>query len=138
MSTRKTMTGRTVLVLVLAAFALASLLCGCGGENADVSIVGKWKLVESSGGITGGGRNPLPDMTVEFTEDGKVTWYEDSEPVWASSYSAGIGKTIFSLDPVPVVQLGDGFVYAYSLPDSDTLWLTMNAYDGYSDKYQRL
>ena len=132
------MTKRALLAFAIVVFGLASLSSRCGGENADVSIVGKWKLVESSGGITGGGRNPLPDMTLEFTKDGKVTWYEDGEPIWASSYSTGIEKTIFSLDPVPIVQLGDGFVYAYSLPDSDTLWLIMNAYDGFCDKYQSL
>jgi hypothetical protein len=110
-------------------------LSGCGSEE---TIVGKWKLVGSSGGITGGGRIPIPHMTVEFTNDGKVTWYEDGEPIWVSWYSTGVEKTIFSLDPLPVIQLSDGFVYAYSFPDSDTLVLSEDAYDGFTDTYRRI
>jgi hypothetical protein len=141
MSRGKAMTRRLVLALAIVAFGFASLLSGCESDsvsNFDVSPVGKWKLVASSGGITGGGRSPLPDMTIEFTEDGKVTWYEDGEPVWASSYSTGIEKTIFSLDPVPVIQLSDGFLYAYSFPDSETLVLSMDAYDGFQDVFRRI
>jgi len=135
MSMRKTMTRRALLALAIVAFVLASLLSGCASEN---TIVGKWKLVESSGGITGGGRSPLPDMTVEFTKDDKVTWYEDGEPIWASSYSTGIEKTVFSLDPAPVIYLNDEPFYAYSLPDKNTLVLSENACDGFSDEYHRV
>ncbi|MBN2098905.1 MAG: hypothetical protein JW753_04830 [Dehalococcoidia bacterium] len=132
---------RLILAIVLVAIAFASMAAGCRSENAsnaDVSIVGKWKLVASSGGITGRGRIPFPDLTVEFTKDGKATWYQDGEPMWASSYSTSIEKTILSVDPVPIVKMSDGFVYAYSFPDNDTLLLTENAYDGFSDKYQRV
>jgi hypothetical protein len=129
------MTRRTVLALAMVIFGLSSLMSGCASEE---TIVGKWKLVESSGGITGGGRIPLPDMTVEFTKDGRVIWYEDNEPAYSSTYSTGIDKTIFSTDPLPVIYLSDGLSYAYSFPDNDTLVLSMDAYDGYQDEFRRL
>ncbi len=63
--------------------------------------------------------------------------YEDGELVYSASYTTGVDKTIFSLDQVPVIYLSDGSVYGYSLPDSETLVLSENAYDGYQDKYRR-
>jgi hypothetical protein len=141
MSRGKAMTRRLVLALAIVAFGFASLLSGCGSDNAsnvDVSLLGKWKLVESSGGFSGHGRIPLPDMTVEFAPDGKVMWYENDELTCSASYSAGMGKTIFSLDPVPVVYLNDELVYAYSFPDRDMLVLSEDGCDGFSDRYQRV
>ena len=135
------MTRRAVLALAIAAFGLASLLSGCRSDsapNVDVSIVGKWKLVESSGGITGGGQIPLPDMTVEFTTEGAMMRYENDEVTYSIPYSIGMDKTVFSLDPAPVIYLNDEPFYAYSFPDEDTLVLSENGCDGFSDEYQRI
>jgi hypothetical protein len=77
-------------------------------------------------------------MTVEFTKDGKVTWYEDGEPTYSTSFSTGIDKTTSSLDPLPVIYFSDELAYAYSFPDDNTLVLVEDGCDGFSDKYQRV
>jgi hypothetical protein len=130
-----TRAGMWVMAVALVC-GLASLLFA-DTSRVDMRVVGTWKLTGSSGGLSGGGRIPLPDMTVDFTEDGEVTWYEDGELTYSASYSTGVDRTIFSLDPAPVIYLTDGSVYAYSLQDSDTLMLSENAYDGFGDVYRR-
>jgi hypothetical protein len=127
-------TRRSLWALAMVVSGLASLMSGCASED---TTVGKWKLVESSGGFTGGGRIPFPDMTVEFTEGGGFRMFEGGELVYSASYSTGIDKTIFSTDPLPVIYLSDGLSYAYSFPDNDTLVLSMDAYDGYQDEFRR-
>ena len=131
-----TRSGMWVMAIALVC-GLASLLCA-NGSRVDMSIVGTWKLVESSGGLSGGGRIPFPDMTVQFTKDGDARWYVDGELTYSASYSTRMGRTIFSPDPVPVICLTDGWVYGYSFPDSDTLVLSQDAYDGFQDEYRRV
>jgi hypothetical protein len=131
------MTRPGMWVMAMALVCGLALLLFADTSRIDMRIVGTWKLTGSSGGLSGGGRIPLPDMTVEFTEDGEVTWYEDGELTYSASYSTGVDKTIFSLDPLPVICLADGRVYGYSFLDSNTLVLTDNVYDGYQDEYRR-
>jgi ABC-type Fe3+-hydroxamate transport system substrate-binding protein len=141
MSRGKAMTRRLVLALAIVAFGFASLLSGCGSDNAstvDVSIVGTWKVVHIGGGESGVDITPNTNRTVEFTEDGKVTWYEDDEPTYSASYTTGIDKTIYSLDPLPVIYLSDGWGYTYSFPNSRTLSLAETAYDGFWYTCQRV
>ena len=105
----------------------------------DKAIVGTWRLVGIGGGESGYERMLLPEsMTVVFTEEGEARWYVGGKLCRSSSYRTGVDKTIFSQDPLPVVHLlADGFQYAYSFPDSDTLILNENAYDGFQYEYRR-
>ena len=77
-------------------------------------------------------------MTVEFTEDGKMTWYGHDEVTGSVRYSVGVDKTVFGPDPAPVIYVNDEVFYAYSFPDKDTLVLTDNASDSCIEKYQRV
>ena len=137
------MTTRALLALAMVASALTSLLSGCASEDtpdAKMSIVGTWRLVQMSGGISGAESIPLPstNMTIEFTEDGEVRWYENNVLTHSASYNTGVEKTIFSSDPLPVINLSDGWGYVYSFPDDNTLLLGENACDGLGYGYQRL
>ena len=140
------MTQRAVLALAMVAFGLTSLFSGCGSKDAtpvttpsdNVSLVGTWKALNISGGESGLRQEPVRNnITVEFTEDGTLTWYEDGQPTYSSSYTTGTGETIFSLDPASVVYLRDGSVYAYSFPNPNTLCPAENCIDCFSCTYER-
>lgn len=130
---------RYVLVILAVMSAFSCSKYSCTGED-EISIIGKWKLVErlvDPGDGSGRYKKINTDRTVEFFEDGRVLFNQsicDADFVNGDTES-GIyteNQTVI----IPDCFEGNVF-YRYSIQGS-CLILSPSCFEGCGDKYVRI
>ena len=114
--------------------------CEESNSQADYSLVGNWKWIETSGGIAGIKITPSSSKTERLTfSDSTISIYQNDSLAGVFKYSIEIEQTIFSEEPISVLKIP-----SFSSPSKviflteDTLRLSDNFVDGMTQTYVRL
>lgn len=114
------------------------------GPETVVPIVGRWAWVRSTGGLLPHDRTPQTegyDMTLVFTDDGRLRVLFDASFGGETDYEVGIGSNLSALEGTPVVRYGEplfGFQeQAYRFPTPDSLVLADGCCDGFTWHFAR-
>ena len=98
-------------IIYLFGVVLFIALTGCEEDPtpAENTIIGKWRWVSSTGGIAGVTITPASEgyiMFIEFTEDSTYRKYAADTLQFEVLYSISEGQSIFSTEPVPMIDFG--------------------------------
>jgi len=125
------------LILLLVTLFLAS--CNNDSEiEKSNSIVGKWKWIESSGGIDGRLENPTTtgkSIVLEFTES-TIKTYENGLLKSEGNYKIQLQNSILGGQREMII-IGNGpneFKRSYEI-ESNNLYLSDECYDCFQSKY---
>lgn len=118
---------------------VALLVCvvSCSSTSDSVmtrqSIVGKWQLVEMSGGITG--KTVVPKLTNEIAiSKTEIKIYEDGTLIATEKYTIETKKSIFGGEKQMLVYTSGSPSQGYVL-EGDKLLLNDECYDCYQKEY---
>jgi len=118
-------------------------LTGCNDDPnpAENSIIGKWRWVSSTGGIAGVTITPASEghtMFIEFTEDSTYRKYVADTLQFEVLYSITEGQSIFSTEPVPMIDFGPQRIKQAILElESNKLFLAEDCFDCFGHTFSR-
>lgn len=123
------------------------LLAGCHGNgapkdptsDATPNIVGTWSWVESTGGIAGVTKTPESSgetWTIEFRKDGTFREVHNKEGR-TGTYEIAARESIFDHEARPALLIDGELERIILRPDSQTLHLNDNVYDGFGNRFTR-
>ncbi|MEN8125873.1 MAG: hypothetical protein ABFR32_12180 [Bacteroidota bacterium] len=114
---------------------------GCNNDDdttLNSRLVGKWKWIESSGGIMGVTYNPEntgKEITIEFTSNTKKS-YINGVLEYQTTYYLEKGESIFSTEKVDLINFENGFKQSIEI-NNNNLILSDEVYDGFWHEYKR-
>lgn len=115
------------------------LFLGCNAEDDTTlssQLIGKWKWVESSGGIMGVTNNPEntgKEITIEFTSDTQKTFI-NGVLEYQTTYYLERGAPISSTEKVDLINYENGWKQSLEI-NEDYLVLFDEVYDGFTHEY---
>ena len=121
----------------MTAAAIVSVLLSCqkiSTPNEDSKrIFGSWNYKWNSGGFSGGGGSTRfsTDSWVEFTEKGFFRIYSGSKKESQKRFKLEMKKSIYTGKETPALVYKGGHHDSYQITN-DTLYLSDEAYDGYT------
>lgn len=141
-------TGARVLCALLALGALVPLgstLGGCGGGSSTTNtpsttrLIASWRLVRTSGGLTGNGYPVTPDgETLTFKSNGTFTRRASGQTT-SGTYQVTQRKTFLSDAELPVISYSTvALPDVISELDSQRLVTSEEAADGFNREYERV
>ncbi|MFC1558905.1 hypothetical protein ACFL40_06105 [candidate division KSB1 bacterium] len=106
----------------------------------DDKIIGRWRWVQSIGGIAGikitpesSGRSEMFD----FDDNNNLKQFINDSLAVENNYQLGLDVTIFSNDTIQVIYLDDILSFGYCFEDNDSLILYDNFIDGFARYFER-
>ncbi len=124
-------------ILVLIVLILTS--CNNDSEIAKSNnLVGKWKWIESSGGINGRIENPTTtgkSILIEFT-DSTIKTYENGLLKAEEKFQIQSQNSIFGGQKEMIISGSNEFKQSYKI-ESDNLYLNDECYDCFQSKYTK-
>ncbi len=104
------------------------------------TIIGKWRLIKTSGGFTGRTQNQSPNQVeiLEFTST-EMIHISNGKETSRVKYTLGKGKSIHSTNQVPMIFIGENTTkgQSYTL-DGNTLGISQEFYDGFYYTYIKI
>jgi hypothetical protein len=130
-------------ILLLSALALALYSCTADKNAIKTSgqgLIGKWNLVQQSGGFTGGVHTPTTPTAIEFTADSVYKFYQNNQIISQSKFHTSVVTRPATNERVYVVTVADISVgKSYNADIRDTLLMfDYQISDGYTYKYARV
>jgi len=131
---------RVFVFTLLALIIFGAISCKKSTQQPSVSITGKWRWVESVGGI--GGFTLTPKSTGnnfrdEFYADSSYKRFENDSLLIQGDFSIIKGYNYTPSDKIDVLKIGDWRSSIYI--KNDTLYLNdLFIADGYGDTYVRI
>lgn len=113
----------------------------CVKDGVEPQIVGKWRWVQSVGGIAGLTLKPSATDTrqMNFGADSKFELLMNNKVVSFATYKLTNGKSITSQESVPLIEFeNDGFMKMSYQLKTDSLFLFDEVYDGFGSTYVRI
>jgi len=114
------------------------------GKNTDTSdndnIIGRWRWVQSIGGIAGITVTPESfgrTEMLEFDDNNQLMQYVNGNLSIVNNYRLGADVTYFRNDTIPVIYLDDVLYFGYTFEDNNSLILSENVLDGFAKYYER-
>ena len=109
-------------------------------RDAPAELFGTWRLVSTSGGITGQGYPVTPDTeAITFSQDGTVLQIINKLGTKQSTYQVTRRKTIFGDAILPVITYTPTALNDVILQvDAQHLAVGEEANDGYNREYERI
>ena len=127
--------------------ALLLMLAGCNGDdysNDKDNFIGTWHMMSYSSGWGGSRKYDAGEITVTFTQKGKVKVVnkrEDQSPIPTNTYSytfVDIERSIITGEPRTCIRISFGHCpFSYSF-DKGFLYLSEEAYDGFDYSLQKV
>lgn len=102
-------------------------------------IIGRWRWVQSIGGIAGMRVTPESSGRSEMLifDDNNLKQYVNDKLTVENNYQLSMGVTIFSNETIPVIYLDDILSFAYYFEGNDRLVLYENVLDGFARHFVR-
>lgn len=104
-------------------------------DNQSELLIGKWKFVSSSGGMTGKQEN-TNQSEIEFTKYGKFKFKDKKLFTFNKNFEFKYVTSIYNHKEVTAIKYSDNFIQSF-LIRNDTLFLNDEVYDGYCYTYIR-
>ena len=127
---------------ILTYFLLSLLLNSCSvsgpisQKTEAEQLLGRWKLVESSGGIAGRTETPSGEDIIEISEN-TISHYLDGELLSNRQYELRMGKSIRSSEEIPLIFYSGGTKQSFEFRN-ERLVLYDECYDCFQHEYEKL
>jgi hypothetical protein len=124
-------------IVLFAALLVCVVSCSSTSESSTngKAIVGKWQLVEMSGGITG--KTVVPKLTSEIAiSKTEIKIYEGGTLIATEKYTIETKKSIFGGEKQMLVYTSGSPSQGYIL-EGDKLLLNDECYDCYQKEYTK-
>jgi hypothetical protein len=133
-------------ILIIIILSIGFVNFRCDNEQADPEkngndLTGRWKWINSCGGITGGCHTAASTgnrIVIEFTKDTIFRIFRNDKLTAETSYALKHGKSIFSTDSANLIDRKNMLLLSFSFATRDTLLLNEECYDCYGSKYVRI
>jgi hypothetical protein len=138
-SSKEILKMRSLLIYIL--IPMLAILVGCKKiatpTEESKAIFGSWQYKSSDGGFSGGGSSEFNlENWIEFTEKGVFRVYKGSKKENQKRFKIEWKKSIYDAELRTAIVYRDGSYETYQVVN-DTLYISDEAYDGYTYKYVR-
>lgn len=125
---------------IISILTIVLLLTSCSSDVVmpQDELVGKWKWIQSSGGIDGRTETPETEgyeQSIEFTSK-SIKRYRDGQLLTENTYTIILDNSILSQEKVEIIVYENEWKQSYST-DGNFLYLVDECLDCFASKYSR-